>query len=165
MNIEERELFEVFKRNKFLLVKNFGHRRDIGDSPIMNLSRLYCDAVAIPFICVSSDIAISEEMTGPPAVVKIDFSTLRRVDLTTDVAKCTNEIDVSVYPSVEEYNDEGLLPRDDADAAVLSSGYKLNPIWNIPPKNLTISFGVRSDAVNFAKRISTLIDNSAFNDN
>lgn len=160
LNIEEREYFEVAKRNKFLQVKNFAHRRELAESPLMNLCRLYCDAAAIPFVCVSTDTAPHEGTTGPPAVVKIDLSPLRMTDLTTPLSLCINEVNVDEYPSIQQYDDLEVTARGH-DETILANLYKL-PIWKVPQENLVIHFESRSDGARYAKKIATLIEEGKF---
>jgi hypothetical protein len=161
LNAEERVLFEVAKRNSFLQVKNFAYRRDLGDSPLMNLTRLYCDAMAIPFVCVSTDIAVVDGSVSPHAVVKIDFSPLRKVDCRAALAKCVDEIKVENFPSIKQYDDKNLIVNGH-DGEVLETAYKLSPIRIIPQRNLTVHFDVRNDGVHFAKKIGLIIEEGGF---
>lgn len=129
----------------------------------MNLSRLYCDAVGIPFVCVSTDAIVMDGSLSPHSIVKIDFSPLRKVNLSSAIVKCVNEIRIEEYPSLKEYNDENLTVHGD-DGEVLETAYRLSPIRIIPQKNLTVQFDIRNDGVRYAKKIAAIIEQGGFNE-
>eukprot|EP00600_Ochromonadales_sp_CCMP1393_P008818 CAMPEP_0174953828 /NCGR_PEP_ID=MMETSP0004_2-20121128/76_1 /TAXON_ID=420556 /ORGANISM="Ochromonas sp., Strain CCMP1393" /LENGTH=172 /DNA_ID=CAMNT_0016201555 /DNA_START=130 /DNA_END=645 /DNA_ORIENTATION=+ len=88
LNNAERKEWELAKTRRFLQLRGSGWRKERGDSPLANIYRNYCDAVNIPCISVLRAIGTSEPLVD---TVIVDFSPLRRVDVSDYATQCIRE--------------------------------------------------------------------------
>eukprot|EP01025_Chloroclados_australasicus_P000722 TRINITY_DN10278_c0_g3_i1.p1 TRINITY_DN10278_c0_g3~~TRINITY_DN10278_c0_g3_i1.p1 ORF type:complete len:350 (+),score=27.60 TRINITY_DN10278_c0_g3_i1:60-1052(+) len=72
LNVDERKMFELAKKNEYLQLKGTGYRKERKGSPLANIWRQWCDAKALPCVFIT-------QIPGRK-IVMVDLSTLRRRD-------------------------------------------------------------------------------------
>eukprot|EP00986_Skeletonema_menzelii_P006869 scaffold2612_cov132-Skeletonema_menzelii.AAC.5 len=125
LNQEERRLYEHAKVSRFLTVKWNGYRKERKGSPLQNIWRQRCDALATLAVCV-------EKRSSEDTVV-IDFSTLRVCDDAPFVAMIVSNVLKAKYPDLHE-----LVVDDGVSSPVNWEESKTRPIWAINERLITI---------------------------
>lgn len=142
LNLEERRSYDSAKDKGFLETTGEGYRRTRKGTPLPNIYRQYCDAMAVPFV------HLVKSMTGQKDEVRIDMSTLRRVEVDCEMFEMWIEMGEEMDAVDIERKEESwkLLSEDD----VLGL-----PIWELPSLLVTAHFEERSKAKAFAKTTQT----------
>lgn len=146
LNADERVEWDYAKKKRFVVLRGSGWRKERGDSPLANVYRLYCDAVAIPTISVRRGQGVDVEDE-----VLIDFSTLRQKDFSGLVQQCKLLCsEIASCTTTDDFSDMSLLGwADNVDEV-----YDSYAIWRIPSLHLSIKFNNRNDAKVFAASIA-----------
>ncbi|GAB4813960.1 hypothetical protein N2152v2_001006 [Parachlorella kessleri] len=87
LNTEEVKVFKLAKEKGFLTVKGSGYRRERKGSPLANIYRQWCDAMARPCIVVEQQpvpAGFSAESGGVLDTVLVDLSPLRNPRLASE---------------------------------------------------------------------------------
>jgi hypothetical protein len=147
LNEAERKEWELAKRRRFLMLRGTGWRKERGDSPLANIYRNYCDAVAVPCISITRAIGINENVDH----VIVDFSPLRTTDIRTVAQECLDL--AKSFPSaihMNDYSDASSLGWESLNQLLVAE-----PIWRIPVFSITVGFNQRSDAKRYAEQLAT----------
>ncbi len=148
LNSMERKEWELAKVRRFLMLRGTGYRRERGDSPLANIYRNYCDAVSVPCISIVRNLGIDSVDQ-----VVVDFSPLRTFDgigtlvqycrdLANEYNSCVKIVECSEVIQLQSMNITG-----NGNQNVFND----QPIWNIPPFGLIVSFAERSDGRKFGE--------------
>ena len=148
LNSMERKEWELAKVRRFLMLRGTGYRRERGDSPLANIYRNYCDATSVPCISIIRNLGIDSVDQ-----VVVDFSPLRTLDgIGTLVQYCrgfANEYSSCV--KIVEYSEVIQLQSMTLSGNGNHKVFNDQPIWNIPPFGLVLSFAERSDGRKFGE--------------
>ncbi|KAL7444954.1 hypothetical protein ACHAXM_010975 [Skeletonema potamos] len=132
LNQEERKLYELAKVSSFLTVRGNGYRKERKGSPLQNIWRQRCDALATLAVCVE------KRSTGDNVVM--DFSTLRVWDDAPFVTMIVNNVLKTKYPDIygemeaDSTAVSSPLPQIPIDLGAL----KTRPIWAVDERLFTI---------------------------
>lgn len=152
LNVAERREWDLAKRRRFLLLRGTGWRRERGDSPLANIYRNYCDAVAVPCITVLRSVGIGVNNDLADTVI-VDFSPLRTVDVGYLVEEC--KALCKDFSSVNKINDDSDLSLQDwGSAAEVDAILRQEVIWRLPVYSFSVSFTIRSEAKKFAETLA-----------
>lgn len=128
LNQEERRIFEHAKVSRFLTVKWNGYRKQRKGSPLQNIWRQRCDALATLAVCV--------EKRSTEDTVIIDFSTLRVWDDAPFVSMIVRNVLKAKYPDLHELVDASASSL--IQTPINWEETKTRPIWAIKERLLTI---------------------------
>ena len=95
LNTEEVKVFKLAKEKGFLTVKGSGYRRERKGSPLANIYRQWCDAMARPCIMIEQQpvpAGFSVESGGALDIVLVDLSPLRNPRLALEVGQSSGGI-------------------------------------------------------------------------
>ena len=153
LNAMERKEWDLAKRRRYLLVRGSGWRKERGDSPLVNIYRQLCDALAVPSISVARGLGAGP--SAPLDVVTVDLSPLRTLDVDQQLADIRAE---AARP--ELYSSLVSIEDNLAAAAAALSPYDApqvfaeSQIWKIAAFGATVTFGKRADAKAFAESVA-----------
>jgi hypothetical protein len=155
LNNLERKEWDLAKKRRFLQLRGSGWRRERGDSPLANVYRNYCDAVAIP--CISVRRAIGNDAPLVDEVI-IDFSPLRTLRTREMADSCIEEAKAfASVVGVDDFSDVvGKLGWEGIDDML-----ERDAIWRIPAYSVSVGFTVRSEGKRFAERMAVLLASAA----
>ncbi len=130
LNRDERRFYEHAKQVSFLSVKGTGYRKERKGSPLQNIWRQRCDALAIVYVCI-------EKRSAEDTVV-IDLSTLRSRDDAT-LVNMIMDLLKSKYPDlyklvVDSCGTSSPLLQNPIDW----NAVKTKPIWAVKERLITI---------------------------
>lgn len=149
LNEMERREWDLSKRRRYLLVRGTGYRSERGDSPLLNIYRQLCDALAVPSISVQRGVG-----SPPLDIVNVDLSPLRRLDFEPELAAIRSEIGVGT----ERWQSLVSVEDTTASAAALVSstddGIFEQVIWRIQAYGVAVTFSDRSEAKAFAEAVA-----------
>ena len=152
LNEAERKEWDLAKKRKYLQLRGSGWRRERGDSPLANIYRNYCDAVAIPCINIERAIGVNNIID----YVSIDFSPLRRIDVkdaaTVCIDQCSEESFKEFVLSIED-NSDYLAQGWDGIEEMLQQ----DAIWRIPSSAIVVAFNERTAGKKYAERLVALL--------
>jgi len=147
LNRDERRFYEHAKQALFLTVKGTGYRKERKGSPLQNIWRQRCDALAIVYVCI-------EKRSSEDTVV-IDLSTLRTRDDAT-LVNMIMDLLKSKYPDLYK------LVVDSGETGTSSSllqtpidwnAVKTKPIWAVKERLITIPCEHRDVAKSLAENV------------
>ena len=131
LNREERRLFEHAKVASFLVVKGTGYRKERKGSPLQNIWRQRCDALATLTVCI--------EKRSTEDTVVIDFSTLRTRDDAPFVTMIMDNVLKAKYPDLYELVvDGGTSSSSLLQPPIDWNAIKTRPIWAINERLITV---------------------------
>eukprot|EP01038_Epipyxis_sp_PR26KG_P010914 gene10914-14652_t len=139
LNSDERIQFDLAKKKHFLTLRGSGYRKERADSPLANIYRNYCDAIAIPCISIACGLA------GTYDEIVIDFSPLRR-KATQDEVKASYQI-FNQFSTILNISDETNFAAQGWNEDILLT----EPIWRIPVYSMRITVNSRSDSKKIAQ--------------
>lgn len=144
LNSAERKEWDLAKKRRFLLLRGTGWRKERGDSPLANIYRNYCDAVAVPSISVVRGLGTDND------TVIVDFTPLRQIDV-SELAHQTIE-EAKKFDSLVSIEDNSDITKAgwDNPEAMLQE----DVIWRIPVSAVKASFTVRADAKKLAETLA-----------
>lgn len=142
LNALERKEWELAKKRRFLMLRGTGWRKERGDSPLANIYRNYCDAVAIPCISIVRSLGVGDLVDQ----VIVDFSPLRTTQVQQIASDCINI--AQQLPSFKAHNDFSNVEKEWGD---VTQTLEEEVIWKLPVFSVVASFGVRADARRYAK--------------
>ena len=150
LNAAEVIEWNLAKSRRFLLLRGSGWRRERGDSPLANIYRNYCDAVAVP--CISVERSVGIDVVDN---VIIDFSPMRTVEIASLVEECMAI--ARQYASLMYISDQSKLDSLgwENPQAILDT----HVIWRIPVYSVVASFSNRSDSRGFAEELAIKVAN------
>jgi hypothetical protein len=150
LNSLERSQWDVAKKRRYLVLRGTGYRKERGDSPLANIYRQFCDAMAIPTISICQGLGVGEVIED---TVLIDFSTLRTKNITDLVNVCKEETLNPTYKSIKAVKGD-LDPNifDDIDRA-----FEEEAIFRIPCLSMSVHFIDRAESKSFAEAIADKI--------
>jgi hypothetical protein len=130
LNQEERRLYELAKVSSFLTVRGNGYRKERKGSPLQNIWRQRCDALATLAVCV--------EKRCTEDTVVMDFSTLRVLDDAPFVKMIVDNVLQAKYPDLYELVVDGAVLSSLLQTPVDLDAIKTRPIWAINERLLKI---------------------------
>lgn len=149
LNEMERREWDLSKRRRYLMVRGTGYRSERGDSPLLNIYRQLCDALAVPSISVQRGVG-----SPPLDIVNVDLSPLRRLDFEPELAAIRSEIGVGT----ERWQSLVSVEDTTASAAALASSTDESifeqVIWRIQAYGVAVTFSDRSEAKAFAEAVA-----------
>ena len=150
LNKEERKIFEHAKVSRFLTVKWNGYRKERKGSPLQNIWRQRCDALAT--------LSVFIEKRSAEDTVVIDFSTLRVWDDAPFVSMIVTNVLKAKYPDLHELVDASASSL--IQTPINWEETKTRPIWAIKERLLTIPCArdvAKSLAADFVKESTQFI--------
>jgi hypothetical protein len=169
LNSMERKEWALAKVRRFVMLRGTGYRKERGDSPLANIYRNYCDAVAVPYISNIRSLGIDSIDQ-----VIIDFSPLRTFKgLNQLIEEC--QIRATSFDSclkIEDYSDIFKIIRSQETQRLVDLNiniedhsiesmkvYTDQAIWNVPSFGLIASFSKRSDGHKYAQCMACMLAN------
>eukprot|EP01031_Cornospumella_fuschlensis_P034365 gene34365-41597_t len=146
LNTMERKEWELAKKRRFVQLRGTGYRRERGDSPLANIYRNFCDAVAVPCISLSRALGIDASVDK----VTVDFSPLRSMEIQDVVSECIAQ--TNQYTSIISV--ESFTNNTSADTVSLGAMLLEEPIWRLPVFPVVVGFTSRSEAKAYAQHIA-----------
>jgi hypothetical protein len=147
LNNLERKEWDLAKRRRYLLLRGTGWRKERGDSPLANIYRNYCDAVAIPCISIRRGVQSGSLLYDE---LIIDLSPLRTINnqQLVDRSKVIIQSATSLI-DIEDRSDISSLGWTNMEQMLAEE-----VIWRLPSYTLSARFTNRKECKQAAEKIA-----------
>lgn len=149
LNTAERKEWDLAKKRRYLLLRGTGWRKERGDSPLANIYRNYCDAVAVP--CISMRRGVQSGQLLYDELI-IDFSPLRLINVSELAQECITHMKTA--QSIIDLEDGSDITK--LGWSIPSEAIKEEVIWRLPFYGVSARFSNRKECKSMAETVARL---------
>ena len=147
LNAAERKEWDLAKERRYLQLRGTGWRKERGDSPLANIYRNYCDAVAVPCISIRRGVQSGQLLYDE---LIVDFSPMRTFNSSIFAGECVRIMNqgsslISIDDSTDISDLGWSITKDVLDNEV---------IWRLPYYGLSGRYSDRKDCKTVAEAIA-----------